>query len=68
MRSIIDWWGGLPWWLRLGVAGVFLLSAAGLLLLLGQFWPWGARVGGVGLVLLLFAFPSSAERKGYHDF
>jgi hypothetical protein len=50
--------------LRFGVAGVFLLIAA-IMLVFGRFWILGWAVGGV---LLVFAFPSKAERRGYHDF
>jgi hypothetical protein len=61
---MIGWWTGLPWWLRAGVALLFLLAST-VLLLLGRFWPWGWAVGAV---LLLLSFPSGPERKGYHDF
>jgi hypothetical protein len=50
--------------LRFGVAAAFLLGA-GVWLLFGHFWIWGWAIGGV---LLVFAFPSKAERRGYHDF
>ena len=62
-RSMFEWWAGLPWWLRLIVAQVFLLVST-LLWFAGTFWPWGWAVG---VVLLLFSFPSNAEKKGYHD-
>jgi hypothetical protein len=64
LRSLISFYAGLSPWVRFGVAGSFLL-AAGVLLLFGIFWIWGWVVGGV---LLVFAFPSKAERHGYHDF
>jgi hypothetical protein len=63
-RSIIEWWAGLSPWIRFGVAGLFLLAST-VILLFGRFWPYGWAVGGV---LLLFSFPSKAERRGYHDF
>jgi hypothetical protein len=64
MRILYEWWAGLPWWLRLGVAvGCLLVSTV--LLLFGRFWPWGWAVG---LVLLLLGFPNKSERRGYHDF
>jgi hypothetical protein len=59
-----EWWGGLSPWFRFGVAIAFLLLSTGLWLA-GVYWPWG---WGIGLVFLLLAFPSRAERKGYHDF
>jgi hypothetical protein len=62
--GLFEWWAGLPWWLRVGVAGVFLLLST-ILWLANRFWPWGWAVG---VVLLIFSFPSKLERKGYHDF
>jgi hypothetical protein len=58
------WWVGLPWWLRLGVALLFLLAST-IVWLCGRIWISGWVVGGV---LLLFSFPSGPEKKGYHDF
>jgi hypothetical protein len=63
-RWLFEWWAGCSPWLRFGVAGVFLLIAA-IMLVFGRFWILGWAVGGV---LLVFAFPSKAERRGYHDF
>jgi hypothetical protein len=63
-RGLISWWASLSPWIRVGTAAAFLLIA-GVLLLFGYFWIPGWAVGGV---LLLFAFPSKAERRGYHDF
>lgn len=60
----IEWWTGLPWWLRVGVSLVFLLIST-VIWFSGYFWPYGWAVG---IVLLLFSFPSAGERKGYHDF
>jgi hypothetical protein len=62
--GLFEWWAGLPWWLRVGVAVVFLLVST-IFWLAGRFWPWG---WGIGIVLLIFSFPSKSERKGYHDF
>jgi hypothetical protein len=62
---MFEWWGGLPWYLRAGVALVFLLISTVLWFGFNTFWPWGWAIG---VVLLLFSFPSSAEKKGYHDF
>ena len=59
-----EWWGGLPWGLRAGVALLFLLAST-ILWFMGTFWPWGWVVG---VVLLLFSFPSNSEKKGYQDF
>ena len=42
----------------------FLVISTGLWFA-GRFWPWGWVVG---VVLLLMAGPSKAEKKGYHDF
>jgi hypothetical protein len=63
-RGLISWWASLSPWIRFGVAAAFL-GGAGVLLLFGVVWIWGWVIGGV---LLLFAFPSKAERRGYHDF
>jgi hypothetical protein len=61
---VIEWWVGLPWLLRLGVALFFLLVST-VLWFAGRFWPWG---WGIGVILLLFSFPSKLERKGYNEF
>jgi hypothetical protein len=57
-------WASLPHLLRFGVASVFLLIST-VLWFTGAFWPWGWVVG---VVLLIFSFPSASEKKGYHDF
>lgn len=62
--GMFEWWAGLPWWLRVGVAMLFLLAST-ILWFAGRFWPWGWAVG---VVLLLFSFPSGPEKRGYHDF
>ena len=36
--GLIEWWTGLPWWLRAGVAVVFLLLST-VLWLADRFWP-----------------------------
>jgi hypothetical protein len=59
-----EWWGGLSPWLRLGVALRYLLVST-LFWLGGRIWPYGWIVG---VVLLLFSFPSGPEQRGYHDF
>jgi hypothetical protein len=59
-----EWWSDLPAWLRYGTALVFLAISTALWFA-GRLWPWG---WGVGVVLLLMAGPSTAEKKGYHDF
>lgn len=61
---LFEWWAGLSPLLRFGIAGVFLAIST-ILWFCDRFWPYG---WGVGLVLLMFSFPSRAERKGYHDF
>jgi hypothetical protein len=62
-------WRGLPWWARVGVALVILLSST-ILFAFGYIWTWRISAVGwaVGLVMLFFAFPSDPEKKGYHDF
>ncbi len=61
---LFEWWAGLSPWIRFGVALLFLALST-ILWFLGYFFPWG---WGVGIILLLFSFPSRAEKKGYHDF
>ena len=63
---MLDWWTGLPWKWRMGVAlGVIGLGA---LLWLSAVWVRGGFVlGAAGVAMLLFSFPSNAERRGYHD-
>jgi hypothetical protein len=63
-RDFIDWWAGLNAWLRFGVAGIFLLLTPILLLFTTRIWIGSLALG---LALLIFSFPSSNERKGYHD-
>ena len=62
--AFFEWYGGLPTGLRLAVAFA-LLAASTVMWFAGRFWPWGWVAG---VVLLMFAFPSRAARKGYHDF
>ena len=45
--------------------GALLLGISTALWFGGRFWPWGWVAG---LVLLMAAGPSKAEKKGYHDF
>jgi hypothetical protein len=61
---IVDWWTGLAWKLRAGVALGFLLLST-VIFFCGSFWVWGWAIG---VALLLFSFPSEAEKRGYHDF
>ena len=61
---MLEWWAGLSPWLRYGVALAFLLAST-ILFFCRIVWVWGWAIGGV---LLILAFPSSAKRKGYHDF
>ena len=63
-RNLFEWWAVLPWLLRAAVALVFLLISTARWFA-GTFWPGGWAVG---VVLLLFSFPSNSEKKGYHDF
>jgi len=62
--AFLAWWSDLPAWLRYGTALIFLGISTGLWFA-GRIWPWGWAVG---IVLLLMAGPSKAEKKGYHDF
>jgi hypothetical protein len=62
--GFFEWWSDLPALFRYGVAILFLLVSTGLWFA-GRFWPWGWVVG---VILLLMAGPSKAEKKGYHDF
>lgn len=62
--ELFEWYGGLSPWIRFGVALFFLLVST-VLWLAGVFFPYG---WGVGLILLVFAFPYRSEKKGYHDF
>lgn len=62
--ALFEWWGGLRPLIRFGVSLAFLLAST-VAWFCGYFWPWG---WGAGIILLLFSFPSQAERRGYHDF
>jgi hypothetical protein len=62
--GFFEWWSDLPAWLRYGTAIVFLAISTALWFA-GRLWIWGWVVG---VVLLLMAGPSQAEKKGYHDF
>ena len=62
--GLFEWYGGLRPRIRLGVALVFLALST-VLYFCRIFWPYGWAIGGI---CLLFAFPSRAEKKGYHDF
>jgi len=58
----IQWWYGLPLWLRLGIALLLILISTLLWFCADRFWPWGWAMG---VILLLFSGPSSSEKKGY---
>ena len=45
----MDWYIGLPVWLKYGVA-VLLLGISTAMYFGGWFWPWGWGVGGVMLI------------------
>jgi hypothetical protein len=64
MRWFFEWYGGLSPWLRFGAALAFLLIST-IFLLNDRVWILGWAIG---IVLLLFAFPSGPQQKGYHDF
>ena len=57
-------WAGLNTWLKVGMA-LLLLGVSTVLWFTGRIWLWGWVAG---VVLLLFSFPSDAQKKGYHDF
>ena len=60
-----EWWGGLSFKMRGSVAILFLMFAG--LLWWAEHWLfWWALA--LGVVLLLFSFPTAGEKKGYHDF
>ena len=59
---IFTWWAGQSAWLRFGVA-FLLIAVSTILYFAGRIWIWGWVVGGI---MLLFAGPSSSEKKGYH--
>ena len=61
---MFGWWADLTPLTRFLMAGSFLLASTALWFA-GYFWPWGWAIGGV---LLMFSFPSSAEKRGYRDF
>jgi len=61
--GLFEWWGELSPWIRYGAALFFLLLSTGLWFA-GWFWPYGWAVGAI---LLLFAGPSDAEKKGYRN-
>jgi hypothetical protein len=60
---MFEWWAGLNTWLKVGVAVFFLLIST-VLWFMGYFFPWGWAVG---VILLIFSFPSQSQRRGYHD-
>ncbi|MFG0293100.1 MAG: hypothetical protein ACIAQF_10835 [Phycisphaerales bacterium JB065] len=52
-----------PWYVRLGVALLFLGIGAFAFFVMNVFWPWA---WGIGAVLLVFAIPSG--KKSPYDF
>jgi hypothetical protein len=58
---LFESYASLPWWLRYGVALLFIAIST-ILFFAGRFWPWG---WGVRLVFLIFAGKSSSEKNGY---
>ncbi|MGH7213182.1 MAG: hypothetical protein ACREIT_00140 [Tepidisphaeraceae bacterium] len=71
---MLDWWIGLPAWLRIGLGVVVLLAGAGVL------WAWatgyfavprrhvltlGLALAGLGFGMILVGGKSDSERKGY---
>ena len=60
---MFGWFTELPWQVRYGIAGVFILISTALFIG-GTLWPWGWAVG---FVLLCFGGPSDSEKKGYRS-
>ncbi|MGF1580904.1 MAG: hypothetical protein ACFCD0_16190 [Gemmataceae bacterium] len=52
--------------IRFGIAALFLIIG-GLAFFLGSY-RLGVTGAAIGMILLIFAFPNEAERKGYQDF
>ncbi len=69
-HDFFEWYGGLTPWIRFSVAGLFLVVGGLTLWLTNSFWGFRLGIGAVaiGMILLIFAFPNDAERKGYQDF
>jgi hypothetical protein len=65
-----QWWAGLGTPARLGVAVSILVLGVICWFAFG-FHPWLWRLSivcwALGAGLLIFAFPSDSEKKGYHD-
>jgi hypothetical protein len=66
LRAFIEIWAGFSPWIRFGTAALILLAGVG-------FWLVGNAKSAIttwctGGVLLIFSFPSDAEKRGYHDF
>jgi hypothetical protein len=59
--GFFNWWAEQSPWLRYGVA-LILIAISTIILLAGRIWIWGWVAG---VILLLFAGPSSSEKKGY---
>ncbi|MEX0727003.1 MAG: hypothetical protein WEB58_04350 [Planctomycetaceae bacterium] len=61
----MDWWFDLPWGWRC-IVSLLIVGVSTLMWLSGGFrgGSWGI---GIGLAMFFFSFPSSSERKGYHD-
>ena len=62
LQTLIEWWAGLNWKIRLGIP-IVLLLISGLLLLDGILWISGWLIG---FVLLIFGGPSDSEKNGYN--
>lgn len=63
-----EWWAGLSFKLRGTVAMFIMLIGALLWRTETLMWYQPIVIFGVGLILLLFSFPTAGEKKGYHDF
>ncbi|QOV88726.1 hypothetical protein [Humisphaera borealis] len=59
--NFFGWWADQSPWLRYGVA-LLLIAISTVIFFAGTIWIWGWVAG---VVLLLFAGPSSSEKNGY---
>ena len=56
---MFGWFADLPWYVRYGISGVFILIST-ILFFSGTFWPWGWAVG----IVLFFLQAQGAQAHG----